>query len=141
MASRFDELPDETKLQILESMHLLPGWCNASGSNYRACLCLKREEKINSGREGVLGKTNINTKMQEFPADTDRMDIHDDELRPSGFARILDLIRRRDGVELKEDQFPPEHVFEDGTRSLWWSSHLGAAPLARRPSKIRKKWG
>ena len=31
MASRFDELPNETKLQILESMHLLPGWCNASG--------------------------------------------------------------------------------------------------------------
>ena len=106
MASRFDELPDETKLQILESMHLLPGWCNASGSNYRACLYLKREWRRLIQDEKAYWENEYQYQNAGVPADTDRMDIHDDELRPSGFARILDLIRRRDGVELKEDQFP-----------------------------------
>ena len=40
---------------------------------------------------------------EQVPADNIRQDIPEGETRPSGFARIIDLIKRRDGVDLTSE--------------------------------------
>ena len=64
---------------------------------------------------------------QVVPPDKDRQDIPVGKPRPSGFDRILDLIRRRDGVELKADKLP-QHVtmkkaYTSLLRARTWAPH------------------
>ena len=72
-------------------------------------------------------------EQQQVPADTIRQDIPEGEPRPSGFARILDLIRRRDGVKLEEDKLPQHTTMKKAYTSL-----IGArdwAPHHWRPNR------
>ena len=78
-------------------------------------------------------------EQQQVPADTIRQDIPEGEPRPSGFARILDLIRRRDGVKLEEDKLPHTN-HEEGVHQSDRSARLGAAPLAPQSRGVCFPW-
>ena len=74
--------------------------------------------------------------VKGVPRDTVRQDMRKFDKRREGFARILDLIRRRDGVELEEDKIPKDVSFEKGVRASGRGARVGAAALASQPSGL-----
>ena len=101
----YDVLPDDIKQQILEYDE--SSLCATSKATLAKCdwlwsqaVAAEKHYWENIYKVGdVVG----------VPEDNVRQDMRRYDKRRKGFARILDLIRRRDGVELKEDQIS-KHV-------------------------------
>ena len=124
-ASVWDLLPGELKTKILEfDLNLQSGFCATNQATRASCAefwanAVSREKRYWEKEymfNGVYG----------VPADNVRQDMLRIDKRRRGFERILDLIRRRDGVELSEEF--PKHV----SLKRAYSSLVGARIWAPR---------
>jgi surface protein len=116
-ATVWDSLPGELKARILEAdLSLQSGFCATNQATLASCEEFWAEavakEKRYWEREYMFdGEYGV-------PADEVRQDMLRIDKRRRGFERILDLIRRRDGVELEEDQVPKHVSLKDAYDSL-----------------------
>ena len=100
----FQELPDDIRLKILRYDQY--GLCAASKETLATCDqfwvdAVATEKNYWETQYTVNGVTGV-------PRDTVRKDMRKFDKCREGFARILDLIRRRDGVKLEEDKIPKD---------------------------------
>lgn len=107
----YSELPLELKQRVGESMRDPAEWCKTNQVNFQICQWLWQQWVNIIQQEQNYWEVSYPQQNdgQQVPPDDIRRDIPPNQPRPSGFARILDLIRRRDGVELEVDAFP-KHV-------------------------------
>ena len=103
-AARLAELPHELRAKIL-SMNPSK-YCTASKETLASCDQFWVEAV--AIEKDYWENQYMVDDVKGVPRDTVRQDMRKFDKRREGFARILDLIRRRDGVELEEDKIPKD---------------------------------
>ena len=129
-AARLAELPHELRAKIL-SMNPSK-YCTASKETLASCDQFWVEAV--AIEKDYWENQYMVDDVKGVPADTVRQDMRKFDKRRVGFARILDLIHRRDGVKLEEEQASERRNFEKRTHlhgARNWAPH-GIGPIARR---------